>query len=212
VDAILSIGTILGALMVGVVSPGPSFVFVAQTSVADSRRNGVAAALGMGAGAALFAALVLFGLHAVLASSPWLYFVLKLAGGLYLLYLAIRIWKGAAEPLALTDTATAFPPRSWLKSFMMGFGTMVSNPKAVVQYGSIFAALLPHDIPLALALTLVPLVYLLESGWYCVVALVLSSTSPRKVYLKLKAPIDRIAAGVMGLLGLKLVYSAQESV
>lgn len=209
-DAILSIGVILGALLVGVISPGPSFVFVAQTAVAESRRNGVAAGLGMGAGAAFFAALVLFGLHAVLVSVPWLYLLLKAAGGVYLLYLAVRIWRGAAEPLVLADAA-AHRPRSWLRSFMMGIGTMVSNPKAMVQYGSIFAALLPHDIPLAFSLALVPLVFVLEAGWYCAVATVLSSRSPRGIYLKMKTAIDRAAAGVMGMLGVKLVSSAGDA-
>ena len=49
--------TILGALLVGAVSPGPSFVFVVRTAVAQSRREGLAAALGMGVGACLYGAL-----------------------------------------------------------------------------------------------------------------------------------------------------------
>jgi len=39
---------LLGVLLVGSISPGPSFVLVARTAVARSRRDGVAAALGIG--------------------------------------------------------------------------------------------------------------------------------------------------------------------
>lgn len=47
---------ILAALTVGAMSPGPSFVVVARTAVSSSRADGLAAALGMGAGGLAFAA------------------------------------------------------------------------------------------------------------------------------------------------------------
>src|SRR5258707_1226383 len=82
--------SILGAVTLGAISPGPSFVFVVRTSLALSRRDGIAAALGMGAGGVIFAGLALFGLQAVLAKIAWLYAALRLAGGLYLLLPAFR--------------------------------------------------------------------------------------------------------------------------
>src|SRR4051812_24434035 len=69
-EALLAIAGILGALAVGVVSPGPSFVLVARTAVALSRRDGLAASIGMGLGGVIFAALALAGLIAVLAQVP----------------------------------------------------------------------------------------------------------------------------------------------
>ena len=44
------------------------------------------------------------------------------------------------------------------------------------------------------------------AGWYSLVAVALSAEGPRKVYLKSKAVFDRIAGGVMTLLGLKLIF------
>ena len=43
----LSLGAVLGALAIGVISPGPSFVMVAKEAVSMSRANGLAAALGI---------------------------------------------------------------------------------------------------------------------------------------------------------------------
>ncbi|OIQ76167.1 hypothetical protein GALL_421560 [mine drainage metagenome] len=68
---------------------------------------------------------------------------------------------------------------------------MLSNPKAAVQYGVIFAAMLPQSPSQALTLLLPPAVFLLEVSWYLFVAVGLSSTRPRDAYLKAKAAIDR---------------------
>ena len=56
---------ILATLTAGVVSPGPSFLLVARAAVASSRSDGLAAAVGMGAGGVVFAAAALFGLQGV---------------------------------------------------------------------------------------------------------------------------------------------------
>jgi len=70
---IASILSILGALALGAISPGPSFLFVTCTSVAVSRGAGVAVAAGMGLGASLISVLALLGVRAVLSEAEWLY-------------------------------------------------------------------------------------------------------------------------------------------
>src|SRR5882762_4266922 len=95
---------ILGTLLIGAMSPGPSFVLVARTSIALSRRDGLAAALGMGLGSIAFASLVLLGLQALLARIAWLDTGLKLVGGAYLIYLAFRLWRSASDALAVPAT------------------------------------------------------------------------------------------------------------
>lgn len=195
---------ILGALAIGAMSPGPSFVFVARTAVAQSRRDAVAAALGMGIGGVIFAGLALVGLHAVLAQVGWLYAGLKLVGGAYLLYLGFRMWRGAGEPLDLM-TVDAARSRGLGRAVLLGLATQLANPKTAFVYGGIFAALLPIYPPLWLDLALLPLVFLIECGWYSVVAVAFSAARPRSAYLRSKGWIDRIAGSVLGLLGAKLV-------
>lgn len=213
----LSLLGIAGAMAVGAMSPGPSFVMVARTAVA-SRREGMAAALGMGAGGLVFAIAALAGLQAAFLAVPGLYLAIKGFGGAYLVYLGVRIWRGARQPLAVAQAPTAregaaSPQRSAragrpLRTFLLGLATQVSNPKTAVVYASIFAAFLPHDVPLALALAVPAVIFCIETGWYTVVALALSSAAPRSAYLRYKVWIDRTAGGVMGLLGLRLVWSA----
>ena len=84
-DHFLPLFAILGALLLGAISPGPSFVFVVRTAVAQSRNEGLAAALGMGVGAMLYGALAVLGLRTLMADGGLLFTALKVAGGLYLL-------------------------------------------------------------------------------------------------------------------------------
>ena len=206
-DATIALFSILGALAVGAISPGPSFVLVARTSIAVSRQAGLAAALGMGVGGVAFAALALLGLHTLLSQVGWLYLGLKLAGGLYLVYLAVRIWRGARETIAVPDAGGA-QPGGVGRSFTFALATQLSNPKTAIVYGSIFAALLPATPPAWVLLTLPPAVFLIETGWYAIVALAFSAGRPRSAYLRSKAWIDRLAASVIGALGLRLVFEA----
>ncbi|WP_341889571.1 LysE family translocator [Variovorax sp. YR752] len=208
-DTTLSLLGIAGAMAVGAMSPGPSFVMVARTAVA-SRSDGLAAALGMGAGGLAFSIAALAGLQAAFLAVPGLYLAIKAFGGAYLIYLGFRIWRGARQPLAITPDADA-SPRSQGRSgrtFLLGLATQVSNPKTAVVYASIFAAFLPREVPLVLALAVPAVIFCIETGWYAIVALALSSAAPRAAYLRYKTWIDRAAGGVMGLLGLRLVWSA----
>jgi threonine/homoserine/homoserine lactone efflux protein len=201
-----AIVSILAALLLGAMSPGPSFVMVARNSIGLSRRDGVATALGMGIGAICFAGVALAGLYTLLATVAWLYAGLKIAGGLYLLYIASRIWRGAGEPVSMgkSELQTAHPARS----FWTGLTTQLSNPKTAVAYGSIFVALLPQHPPLWCYFALPPLVFAIEAGWYTVVAISFSSQRPREMYLRAKRWIDRVAAGAIAALGLRLIVSA----
>ncbi|MDZ4361536.1 MAG: LysE family translocator [Variovorax sp.] len=208
-DTTLSLLGIAGAMAVGAMSPGPSFVMVARTAVA-SRSDGLAAALGMGAGGLAFSIAALAGLQAAFLAVPGLYLAIKAFGGAYLIYLGFRIWRGARQPLAITPDTDA-SPRSQGRSgrtFLLGLATQVSNPKTAVVYASIFAAFLPREVPLVLALAVPAVIFCIETGWYAIVALALSSAAPRAAYLRYKTWIDRAAGGVMGLLGLRLVWSA----
>jgi threonine efflux protein len=208
----LALLAILGTLALGAMSPGPSFVLVARTAVAGSRRDGLAAALGMGMGGAIFCGLALMGLIALLASVEWLYALLKIAGALYLFYLAIMMWRGAKQPLAMpddrADKTAVSRAGSRRRSFAVGLMTQLSNPKTAIVYSGIFAALLPPSPPSWMVLIMPPLFFAVEAGWYSAVALLFSADRPRRAYLSGKGWVDRAAGSAMGLLGVKLILDA----
>lgn len=213
VDPIVSLFSILGALALGAISPGPSFLFVARTAVAVSRRSGIASAIGMGLGASIVCALAMLGVRAVFARAEWLYVSFKLLGGIYLCYLAWRLWRGGkGEATVSADTLPAPTKAGVIRSLWLALATQLSNPKTLIVISGIFAALLPSRIPAWMYWT-IPLIQLVvETSWYAFVALALSSKAPRLIYLGAKGIIDRTAGGALGMLGLRLILESAKEV
>ncbi|MFX1734686.1 LysE family transporter [Paraburkholderia sp. A1RI_3L] len=197
---------ILMALLIGAISPGPSFVLVVRNSLGLSRRDGLATAMGMGVGGVCFSGVALAGLYTLLNSVEWLYGGLKIAGGAYLLYLALGIWRGSSSSIVIAGNRPEAKPNTG-RSFWTGLTTQLTNPKTAIVYGSIFAALLPQHPPLWCYIALPPLVFAVEAGWYATVAVCFSGDGLRHRYLNAKIWIDRCASAAIAALGLRLILA-----
>lgn len=206
-DTFTTLLAIAATLMIGAISPGPSFVYVAQNAVARSRHHGLVTALGTGVGAAIFALLALLGLQAFLLAVPVAYTALKIVGGVYLLWLAYKIIRHSREPLSMGKVSMG--EKSLLATFRDGLFTQLSNPKTAVVFASIFTALLPREIPVYYYIALPLISFIIDAGWYSLVTVALSTERSRTVYIRFKTAIDRVAGSVMGLLGLKLIFSSR---
>jgi len=197
---------IAGVLFIGAMSPGPSFLVVAQNSLAKSRAHGIATAVGTGLGVAIFALLASFGVTTLIENVPSIYVVFKVLGGLYLLYLALLIWRGAPTPL-LSKTAEVQGQNSIFKSFLMGLVTQTSNPKTALVIAGIFAAFMPASPPPYTSIIIALIAFVIDFSWYAVVALSLSSARSKSIYARAKTGFDRIASVFLGFVGLRLIFS-----
>lgn len=196
------------AILLGAMSPGPSFLIVAKVAVEKSRWQGVLVALGLGTGAMIFALASSLGLHIVLASVPKVYLALKILGGCYLCYLAWRFWRSAGQGIdenhMMVTEADNHARRGALSAYGTGLLTQLSNPKTAIVLGGIFAAFLPEQIPPYSHAILAGITFSVDFAWYTFVVLALSTRHARAVYFRFKRPISRIASGLMGVIGIKL--------
>jgi threonine/homoserine/homoserine lactone efflux protein len=198
------------AILLGAMSPGPSFVVVARTAISSSRGHGILAALGMGTGGATFAAGALLGLQVLLAAVPPLHKALQIAGAGYLLFIAYKLWKAA--PMPFGDIGNNSDRRNGsLQAFVLGLGTQISNPKTALVYASIFSAAFTTEPSWVIAVALVSVIFAIEFGWYTVVAIAFSTGRARQTYGAWKAWIGRLAAGAMGALGVKILVDVRGS-
>jgi len=140
ISALLGIGL---TILIGASSPGPSFVVTSRIAISRSRHDGLLAALGMGLGGLGFAIASLLGLSGLLLSVPSAYWVLKVTGGIYLIYLGISAWMNAGKPVLDSQRATE-RCAPW-NSFLISLGTQLSNPKALIIYTGVFATFLPAE-------------------------------------------------------------------
>ena len=192
--------------LLGAASPGPSTVLVVQTAATSGRRGGRIAALGMSLGATAWAAATLFGLQALFAHFSWLHFFFQVAGGLYLIYLAVMIWRHARDPL---PEMTAIVPGSNWQNFTRALLLQLSNPKIMVFFGSVFLSVLPHDMPTWMQVTVLAIVAIDEFAWYSVLTQLFSGNTAKAFYRRSKFWIERFMGGGLALLGLRLALSAR---
>ena len=155
----------------------------------------------------LFGALALLGLRTLMTEAAWLFSILKIAGGLYLIYLAVMIWRHAAEPIAVGEEAHR---RSNLpRSFGLALATQLSNPKIVAGFRRGLCRAAPGESP-AVARSRAAAADLRAGD--CVVrpgragVFVFASAA---LYLRAKTWIDRAAGAVIGLLGVRLIIEAR---
>lgn len=205
-DDYLFLWAIAGILFVGAMSPGPSFMVVAQNALAKSRGHGVATALGTALGVSIFAVLASLGVTTLLERVPSAYIVFKVGGGAYLLYLAWRIWSGAKQPLIMSSEQSE-PRKSLVNAFLTGLITQISNPKTALVIAGIFAAFVPAQPPAYTALLVAAIAFAIDFSWYTVVAISLSTNRSRELYQRAKTNFDRIASVFLGLVGIKLILS-----
>ncbi|WP_429925369.1 LysE family translocator (plasmid) [Agrobacterium vitis] len=91
------IGLAFGAFALGMFSPGPNILSVVGTSMAVSRKAGIALALGISAGSFLWASMTSVGLTALIAAYASVLTAIKIIGGVYLLWLAFKAFRSAAS-------------------------------------------------------------------------------------------------------------------
>lgn len=187
-------------------SPGPSTMLVIQTSAVAGRRGGLLAAFAMMVGALAWAAAALYGLQALFARFEWLYVGFRIAGALYLLYLAVMLWRHARDPLPEIPVGRTGRMTGW-QGFLRALLLQLSNPKIMVFFGSIFLSVLPQNTPAWVDAAVLAIVALNEFTWFGLLALLFSGGPARAFYRRAKLWLDRVMGGVLGALGLRLILA-----
>ena len=192
--------------LLAVASPGPSTVLVIQTAAVAGRRGGLLAAFAMMVGALAWAASALYGLQALFAKFEWLHVAFRIGGALFLLYIAIMIWRHARDPLPEIAVDRTARMTGW-QGFMRALLLQLSNPKIMVFFGSIFLSVLPQNTPAWMDGAVLAIVAVNEFCWFAMLALLFSGGPARAFYRRAKVWLDRIMGGVLAMLGLRLVLS-----
>ena len=124
--AVISFGMVL--------TPGPNMVYLISRSICQGRTAGLISLAGVALGFVIYMLCAAFGITAFVLAVPFAYDPLRLAGALYLLYLAWQAIKpGGRSPFHIRD----LPKDAPLKLFLMGLLTNLLNPKIAVMYLSL---------------------------------------------------------------------------
>ena len=130
----------VAASSVVLVIPGPTILTVISYSAAHGKRANAAIVAGVALGDSTALVMSLLGLGALLATSALWFTVVKWIGGLYLIYLGVRLFRTGVT-VATADGEPA-APRSRCRLFINTYAVTALNPKSIV----FFVAFLPHFI------------------------------------------------------------------
>jgi threonine/homoserine/homoserine lactone efflux protein len=185
-------------LLAAMAAPGPALLFALRQSIVGGFGTGMATGAGLGLMAALWTAAALFGLDVLFTLFPWAFVAIKTVGAAYLIWLAYGMWRDAHTPVGQAADPGA-------RAFAGGVLVNLSNPKAVLFAASVLVVIFPPDLSLADKALIVTNHLIVELMVYAGFAALLSTRPARDGYLRLKPVIDRIAALILGALGLKLL-------
>jgi threonine/homoserine/homoserine lactone efflux protein len=128
--------------LVLVLTPGPNMMYLVSRSVTQGRRAGLVSLGGVALGFLVYLAAATAGITAVFAAVPELYLAVKMAGALYLAWLAWLALRSGGKSLF---TPADLPRDSTLRLFAMGLLTNLLNPKIAILYVALIPQFLDQD-------------------------------------------------------------------
>lgn len=202
------IALVYGTYLIATASPGPSNMAIMGTAMRDGRLPALALAAGVITGSLFWAILASTGLSAVLAAYAQALFVIKIFGGVYLLYLAFRAGRSALNPVsgfARTDAGYARPRYRAL--YRQGLLMHIGNPKAIMAWIAIMSLGFRDDAPAGMLSAIIggcAFLGVIVFGGY---AVLFSTASMIALYTRLRRWIESVLSVVFAVAGLKLLVS-----
>lgn len=198
----------LGILAVGMASPGPNVLAILHASLTDGRTAGRAVAMGVMTGTVVWATLTTAGLSALLSTYSSALTVIKIAGGIYLAWLALQAL------ISSTRVSNALPPDvepradgDWRKRYLRGLTIQITNPKAALVWIAIVSLGVRDGAPLWVPLAIVVGATLLSMLIHGTYARAFSSPAVVRLYQRARRGIDATLGVTFGYVAYQLLTS-----
>lgn len=199
-DLLFPLPLILLGWAAGGGSPGPATLAISSTSMAQGRKTGLQLAFGVVIGSAIWGIAAGLGFSAIMMSNVWLFELVRYIGAAYLLYLALKSLRAA---WAGGPPKPAKPTR--VGAFGKGLALHLTNPKAVLGWGAIYAvAMTPDANPVSVALLFCALIAT-SATVFLGYAVVFSSAPIAAGYVRMKRGFDLTFGVLFGAASLKLL-------
>ncbi|CAG9295355.1 LysE family translocator [Celerinatantimonas diazotrophica] len=189
------------------VSPGPATISNATIAMRKGRKVSLVYGAGLSMGLLLWGVVAASGFGVILQGSVYLLMLLKIIGGIYLLWLAYLSFKSSFNS-KVTILQSEAKETSYFKWFMRGFILNSSNPKTIIAWMvalSVGMGASSDVFFLISAVFVCMLVGFLVNALYSVL---FSLDGVMNAYQKIGHWVDRFASGMFTLSGLGLLWSA----
>lgn len=192
------------------VSPGPAVL----TAIKNGSLYGVSRALiGILGNVMAIVTLALasgIGLGALILSSATLFMVMKIAGGIYLIYLGCKSWRAKPWNVDIQADSVRSKELTSLQLFKESFFVGISNPKAIVFYTALFPQFIDLNASYFTQVILLTSIFAICS--FSFLALYASMSSKLSKHLKNENVLswfNRVSGGIFVGFGLTLVTNSK---
>ena len=173
--------------LLAVIAPGPDFAVTVRQSIRHGRWAGIQVAIGIGAGISVHVLYTLLGVGALLHANALLMIATKILGATYLLYLALSFLRnaGRSNPAEDINDGEAASALGWRRSFLLGFITNATNPKATLFFLAIFTTVVSAATPLKVQVLYGIWMCLVNAGWFVLVSVLFTQQVVRDRFLRM---------------------------
>ncbi len=198
----LNLPLILIAALLAGASPGPATLAIAGTSMTSGRRAGLALASGVTTGSFVWSVSAAFGLGAVMLANAWAFEIIRYAGAGYLLFLAYKSARSALQGAQLKTPALVLSPR---RAYSKGLALHLTNPKAILFFGALYAIGLPQDTPLSGLVIVILAVGTQSMIVFHAYAVIFSSAPMIACYQRMRRGFEAVFAMAFGAAALRIL-------
>jgi len=188
--------------LMGAISPGPSVLVVVNQTLNGSRLNGVVTAFSHGLMVGLWALVTVLGISQLLLHVPMLQLLLSLFAVVYLLYLAWGAWNGGKMQIRAVGKRDSKSLRSAVTD---GAAIALFNPKLALFFLALFTPFVDTSREFSDQYLLVVTPWLTDTGWYLVVAMLLSRPKSLAWLERRQQLINKLLAVALVLIALLLL-------
>jgi threonine/homoserine/homoserine lactone efflux protein len=216
---ILNPGLFALTVLVVNATPGVDLLYTGVSTLRHGRGAGIAAALGIASGCVGHALAATFGLAALLAASSWAFGAVKWAGAVYLLWLAIGMWRSAAHraapagPAAHRQPATGLPDKSpaRLTIYRRGALTNLLNPKVALFFLALLPQFIAADAPdKTLAFLVLGAWFVVQGGLFLIAfAVLVSPLAHRPAPDGIRRGLEAVGGALFAMLALRLAGTSR---
>lgn len=197
--------TVAGLVLI--ITPGPDMTLFISQTLRGGRLRGFAAMLGASTGLLVHSMLVAFGLSALLVASVTAFTAIKIAGTLYLLWLA---WHALRHGSALQVERSRQERKPLLQVYFMGLGINLLNPKVVMFFLTFLPQFVSASDPHAgQKLLFLGLYFIVLALPFCAILILLAEQFTKALRASPRAMrvVDWLFASLMGAFALRLVFA-----
>ena len=198
---------VYAAFGLGLLTPGPNILAVIGTSMSVDRKSGIALASGVAGGTFLWALLTVAGLSAFLATFASAFFILKILGGLYLLWLAYKIFRSAKRSYSVNVGPSEKNNPSEFGYMVRGLLIQMSNPKAALAWFAVLPLCIDAKAPAWVWGAVIVGTTLMSLVGHLIYAIAFSTPPAIAAYEKGQRVIMSGLAAFFTIAGLKLLLS-----